>query len=333
MRFLNVQWVTTSSPGKAEICEAEDNRARGARPGKGGEGALAWHPERNAVIFAPSVKPQTAPLPAPSADSMRLSRAQLMVMLAALLGWFFDGYEIGLFPLVARPALQSILGTSGGGDALIGQWMGTITACFLVGAALGGTVFGWLGDRIGRVRAMALSILVYSLVTGAGYFATTPWHLGIVRFTSALGMGGQWSLGVALMMEWWPEKWRPWLAGLMGVSANAGMLLLGLTGRLHPVTSDSWRWVMWVAALPALLVFFIILAVPESPRWLAVSKEDAKNPLAEIFSRELIRTTLLGLAFASVVLIGTWGCVQWLPTWADQMAGAATPPPRPTPRC
>ena len=246
-----------------------------------------------------------------------------MVVLAALLGWFFDGYEIGLFPLIARPALQSVLGAQGT-DALVGQWMGIITASFLVGAALGGILFGWLGDRIGRVRAMALSILIYSLVTGLGYFATTPWHLGLVRFISALGMGGQWSLGVALMMEWWPQNWRPWLAGLMGASSNAGILLVGWTGHLRAVTNDSWRWIMWVAALPALLVFFILTAVPESPRWLAASKE-GKNPLLEIFSRSLFKTTLLGWAFASIVLIGTWGCVQWLPTWADQMAGAANP--------
>jgi MFS family permease len=278
---------------------------------------------------------QTAPTRIQPLSTSQLSRAQWMVMLAALLGWFFDGYEIGLFPLVARPALQSVLGAGGvggslalpgiKGDELIGQWMGTITACFLVGAALGGIVFGWLGDQIGRVRAMALSILVYSLVTGMGYFATTPWHLGIVRLVSALGMGGQWSLGVALMMEWWPQKWRPWLAGLMGAASNAGMLLVGLTGHLHPVTSDSWRWIMWVAALPALLVFFIMRAVPESQRWLAISRTGAENPLREIFSPAMLKTTLLGLTFASIALIGTWGCVQWLPTWADQMAGAGNP--------
>ena len=78
-----------------------------------------------------------------------------MVLLASFLGWLFDGYEIGLFPVVARPALKSMLVT--GGDSGIGQWMGIITASFLIGAACGGLIFGWLGDRIGRVRAMALS--------------------------------------------------------------------------------------------------------------------------------------------------------------------------------
>jgi MFS transporter, SHS family, sialic acid transporter len=255
----------------------------------------------------------------------RLSRSQWMVLLAAFLGWLFDGYEQGLFPLIARPALQSILVAPGPNDGLIGQWMGCITAAFLVGAALGGLTFGWLGDRIGRVRAMSLSILTYSLLTGLGYFVQTPWELAIVRFASALGMGGQWALGVALVMECWPEKWRPWLAGLMGIAANMGFLLVGVTARLHHVTIASWRWIMLVGALPALLVFFIMFAVPESARWLAASRVARTNPVREVFSGSLRKTTLLAMAFASIALIGTWGSVQWLPAWADQLAGKINP--------
>jgi len=260
----------------------------------------------------------------PDVDA-RLSRAQWMVLLAAFLGWLFDGYEQGLFPLIARPALQSILVVTGGNDGLIGKWMGCVTACFLVGAALGGLTFGWLGDRIGRIRAMSLSILTYSLLTGLGYFVQTPWELAIVRFVSALGMGGQWALGVALVMECWPEKWRPWLAGLMGIASNVGFLLVGITARLHSVTSESWRWIMLVGALPALLVFFIMFAVPESARWLAAARIARTNPLREVFSGGLRKTTLLAMAFASIALIGTWGSVQWLPAWADQLAGKTNP--------
>jgi MFS family permease len=78
------------------------------------------------------------------------------VLAAAFLGWMFDGLEMGLFPLIARPALQQIQTSHGlvSGDAFVGQWMGYATAAFLLGAALGGVVFGWLGDKIGRVRAM-----------------------------------------------------------------------------------------------------------------------------------------------------------------------------------
>jgi SHS family sialic acid transporter-like MFS transporter len=255
--------------------------------------------------------------------SVPIERSQWIVLFAAGLGWLFDGYEIGLFPLLARPALRQILGA--GGDEQIGAWMGVITAFFLVGAALGGALFGWLGDRVGRVRAMALSILAYSLVTGLGYFAQSPMELAVIRGVSALGMGGQWALGVALVMESWPERWRPLLAGLMGAAANVGFLLVGVTARVHPVTPESWRWMMLVAAAPAFIAVFIVRLVPESERWKAAVRGSAQNVLGEVFGPKMRRRTLLGIAFASVALIGTWGAVQWLPLWADQLAGSGNP--------
>src|ERR1041384_4031524 len=108
-------------------------------------------------------------------------RAQLLVLAAAFLGWMFDGLEMGVFPLVARPALQNMavgFNEAVSVDKFVGVWMGYITALFLLGAACGGFVFGWLGDRIGRVRAMTLSILAYSVLTGLGYLPAPPWPLG-----------------------------------------------------------------------------------------------------------------------------------------------------------
>ena len=256
---------------------------------------------------------------------MRVGAAQWAVLGAAFAGWLFDGYEMGLFPLVARPALTSMFHGDGGVDAFVGMWMGNITALFLIGAATGGFVFGWLGDRIGRVRAMALSILVYSLFSGFGYFAQAPWHLGVFRFTAALGMGGEWSLGVALVMECWPDKWRPWLAGAIGAAANFGYLLVGFTGRLVSVTPDSWRWVWLVGVVPAFLVVLILIFVPESERWKASVAHASMSPVREIFSGAYLRTTVLGIAFASIALIGTWGSVQWIPLWVDQMVGPSMP--------
>src|SRR5205085_420801 len=86
-------------------------------------------------------------------------RGKWMALAAALLGWMFDGLEQGLFPLVARPALLDLLG----GDQAFGKWFAVATASFLVGAATGGVLFGWLGDRIGRVRALTLTVLTYVL--------------------------------------------------------------------------------------------------------------------------------------------------------------------------
>jgi MFS family permease len=263
--------------------------------------------------------PNVSGLPSGSGN---LTGNQWLTLVAAFLGWMFDGLEMGIFPLVARPALQEMGLTD---EAAIGQWMGYVTALFLLGAAGGGLVFGWLGDRIGRVRAMSFSILTYSLFTGLSYFATEPWHLGTLRFIAALGMGGEWSLGVALVMECWPEKHRPLLAGAIGAASNVGFGLIALLGWYFKITSDSWRWVMLAGAAPALLTFFIRLFVPESERWKESVRGAVSRPIREICSPGMIKTTLLAISFASVALIGTWGSVQWAPLWADKMTGGKVP--------
>ena len=257
-------------------------------------------------------------------------RAQFLVLAAAFLGWMFDGLEMGVFPLVARPALQDMMTAAADGlspDKFVGLWMGRITALFLIGAACGGLVFGWLGDRIGRVRAMMLSILGYSVFTGLCYFAKEPWQLGGLRFFAAFGMGGEWSLGVALVMEAWPTEKRPLLAGIIGAAANIGFALIAVFGLWLKVTQSNWRWVMVAGAAPALLALFVQWFVPESERWKeSIQNVGAARPLREIFSSSSLRlTTTLAVAFASIALIGTWGSVQWLPVWADQLTQGQMP--------
>jgi SHS family sialic acid transporter-like MFS transporter len=252
---------------------------------------------------------------------------KMLVLLAAFLGWMFDGLEMGIFPLVARPALQEMQTSVGAiDDRFVGHWMGIVTAAFLLGAAAGGLIFGWLGDKVGRVRAMSLAILCYSLFTGLVYFAREPWHLAAFRFVAALGMGGEWALGVALVMEVWPEKNRPMLAGIIGAAANIGFALIAVVGMSFAVTQDTWRYVVLVGAVPAALTFVVRLFVPESGKWKASVAEKPTQPVREILANpQLLKSTLLAILIASVVLVGTWGSVQWLPLWADQMAGPEFP--------
>ena len=257
--------------------------------------------------------------------SSRLGRAQIMAFIAAFLGWMFDGMEMGIFPLVARPALQEMQQGAVVQEGFVQYWMGVVTACFLLGAAGGGLVFGWLGDRIGRVRAMTLSILCYSIFTGLCYFAQEPWHLAVLRFISALGMGGEWSLGVALVMEAWPAKFRPLMAGFIGAASNVGFLLVGVIGMLWHVTSTSWRCMFLIGAVPAVLTFFIRLFVPESERWKEAVSGKKVHPVREIFAPGLFGKTILATIFASIPLIVTWGIVQWIPLWTDQIAGPGNP--------
>jgi MFS family permease len=254
-----------------------------------------------------------------------ISRGQRRALIAAFLGWMFDGMEMGIFPLVASPALKAMGAAHGVGEGFVQQWMGVVTAAFLLGAAAGGIVFGWLGDKVGRVRAMSWSILCYSIFTGLCYFATEPWHLAVLRAVAALGMGGEWALGVALVMESWPEAKRPLLAGAIGAAANLGYVLIAVIGLVFPIREDSWRWVMMVGAAPAALTFFIRLFVPESGKWAASVVHRRTAPLREILSPPLLRHTLLAIAFATIPLVVTWGIVQWIPLWANQLSGGLDP--------
>ena len=246
-----------------------------------------------------------------------------MTLLAAFLGWMFDGLEMGIFPLAARPALQDLMQVQQ--DAIIGLWMARITALFLLGAALGGFLFGWMGDRIGRMRALSYSVLTYSVFTGLCYFVTAPWQLGALRFIAALGMGGEWALGVALVMECWPENRRPHLAGAIGAAANLGFAVIAVVGSAKPITRESWRWIMLAGAAPAFLTFLIRLYVPESHRWQNAKRVSSLQIIREVFGQGLLKSTLLGIAYASIALIGTWASIQWLPSWADQLTHGMIP--------
>src|SRR6478736_3794222 len=119
---------------------------------------------------------------------MTAARGRTLALAAALLGWMFDGMEMGLFPLVGKDSLRELLGGSPE-QKLLDLWYGIVLACFLVGAATGGVLFGWLGDKIGRVRAMTVSILVYSVCSGLSAASQNPEQLAVLRFLGELGMG------------------------------------------------------------------------------------------------------------------------------------------------
>jgi MFS family permease len=200
------------------------------------------------------------------------------VMGAVLLGWMGAGIEMSLMIPTARPAIQDFVGTNAAGiEVTADQWLSWFVAAFLLGAAAGGLLFGWLADRAGRVRAMGASILCYSLITGLGYFARTPEQLLVLRFLACLGIGGMWPTGVALVSEALPGLSRPMAAGLVGTSANVGFLILGIVMINNPIARDSWRWVMLLGATPALFGLAVWFALPESPAWLAQRKRAAAD--------------------------------------------------------
>jgi len=276
-------------------------------------------------------------LHSPVSTKDAITRGMQLTLLAGFLGWMMDGYEQALFPTLAGPALKSMVPVevaalgSKAINSWVAGWMGWITSAFLIGAALGGAAFGWLGDRIGRVKAMSFSILFYSIFSGVCYFATDPTHLASARFMAALGMGGEWALGVALVMEAWPERHRSKMAAAIGVAANLGMVLVGCVALAYPADGHSWRIHFLIGASPAILTLLIRLFVPESEKWERSMKKEAAGPtptrskIEEVFSGELLGSTLAGIAMVSVVFVGTWGAVQWIPLWVSELAGPDNP--------
>ncbi len=257
-------------------------------------------------------------------DKEKFNRGAIPALIAAILGWLFDGFEMGLFPLIGNPALQDLLPNES--PIVRGQWFTVIIAVFLVGAATGGVLFGWLGDKLGRVRAMSLAIFTYAIFTGVCAFVTEPWQFAGLRFIASLGMGGEWALGVALVNEIWGNRNRAWIAGMIGAAANVGFLLTGLISlklneSIAQVTSflgmigvgqetadyllhnRAWRFLAISGAAPAIIIFFIRLFVDESPKWLEEKNSGRTSNWATV--------DLLGVLAASVMaLIVIWA---WSP--------------------
>ena len=196
----------------------------------------------------------------------------------------------------------------------------------MLGAAIGGILLGSLGDRIGRARAMGVSILFYSVFAGLGAWVQTQEQMLVLRFMVGLGVGGVWPNAVALVAECWPDKARPTVAGLMGVAINAGILMLSQIAQVWSLTADSWRWLFTLAAAPAALGLLVLFVLPESPAWLATRGRKTETdrratPVRELFRPPLLKITLTGIMLGSIPLVGAWAASKWMIPWADQIGG------------
>jgi MFS family permease len=240
-----------------------------------------------------------------------LSAQQWKSGVAAWLGWLFDGLDLQLYILVAAPFVTELLGAANAKDPLVGYYSSWIQAAFLFGWALGGGFFGRLADRLGRSRALSLTILTYALFTGLSYFAQTWWQLLAFRFLAALGIGGEWAVGAALLSETWPRRWRPWMAAVLQTGVNIGVMLASLANFL--LAGFPPRTVFLVGVLPALLVLWIRRAVPEPEEWRGAKESSAHAApgFVELFRGSVRRTTLLTLLVCALSLTAHWAFLFW----------------------
>ena len=235
--------------------------------------------------------------------------------IAAWLGWLFDGLDMHLYTLVAAPFVMQLVHAATVSDALVKEKSSWIQASFLVGWALGGGFFGRIGDKLGRSRALSLTILTYAIFTGLSCVAQTWWQLMIFRFLAALGIGGEWAVGSSLLSETWPKRWRPWIAAVLQTGVNIGVLLACATVFLMAYFNPDYnpRYVFLVGILPAFMVFWIRKSVPEPEEWHAAKLEAKDNEpgILDLFRGKVRRTTFLTIVVCATSLSAWWAFMFW----------------------
>ena len=189
---------------------------------------------------------------------------------------------------------------------------------FLIGWGIGGVLFGMLADHFGRTRALVFSILIYAVFTGTAALSQTWWQLALFRFVTALGIGGEWAAGAALVAEVWPEDKRTKAAGLLQSAWAAGFLVAAILNLL--LRNCGWRPIFVVGIAPALVALFVFWWVKEPERWVKARAAERQAAgarplkLAELFAPGLLRATLVGSGLAFVAVFGLWGATNWTPT-------------------
>jgi len=246
---------------------------------------------------------------------------QWRVLLVAWLGWVFDSMDAMIYALVLHPALHDLLQRSPSGhvsDADIAWYGGIIFSIFLIGWAIGGVVFGVLADYVGRTKTLIATILIYAVFTGLAALAQDWWHLAIYRFLTALGIGGEWAAGAALVAEVWPEEKRAKAAGVLQSAWAAGFFLAAAFYLL--LRDHSWRVLFMVGVAPAVVALVVRWWVKEPERWVKAHALEVhsgtvhKVKLLELFQGALLRPTWVGASLAFVAVFGLWGATNWTPT-------------------
>lgn len=263
-----------------------------------------------------------------------LTRYQWLVLFAAWLGWGFDVFDGLLFNFVAPICVPSLMHLPPGTPAtqkVVFVSTAVLTSVILLGWAVGGILFGRFTDRLGRSRTLLFTMLTYALGTAACAFAPNIWVLGVFRFISGLGIGGEWAAGATLVSESVPRDKRVVTGALLYTSASAGLFLATFvndtfTHRLTAVASDpnlSWRIVFLTGLIPAAAAVLIRMKVKEPAAW-----QPADSPrVADLFAPPQRRRTLGGLAMSFVALITWWSSSSFIQAVAVHLAVGLKLPP------
>ncbi len=233
-----------------------------------------------------------------------VDRRAWRALFAAQAGWMLDAMDFLLFSFAVIPIREEFHLSNG--------TMGALTSVALIAGAAGGMVFGRLADRLGRVRALTLSILLYSVATAGLATSMALWQLVAWRVAVGFGMGGEWSCGSVLVAETWPAEHRGKAMGLMQAGWAIGALIAAAASALI-IGRYGWRVLFLIGALPAIAAFFIRRNVEEPVVWLQRPRGESR--WSEMFSKVYLRRTVIATLLSSSVLVAYWGVTSWLPAF------------------
>lgn len=240
------------------------------------------------------------------------SPAQRRTLVAAAMGWMLDAFDVMLYSLVVAYIMRDLHMSKGAAG-----FLNTLT---LLASGIGGLVFGFVADRIGRTRALMLSILTYSVCSFASGLATSVLVLAIIRFVLGLGMGGEWNTGATLVAEIWPTHLRARAIAVVQSSWAIGYALAAVVAGVM-LSRTGWRYVFFVGVLPALITLWIRRGVPESELWKnrhsveRAASADSQLRFSELFGPRYRRKTLTLLIMNTFGMFGWWGLFTWIPPY------------------
>jgi MFS family permease len=264
---------------------------------------------------------------APRFSLRDITNYQWVVLFVAWAGWSLDITDFTLYGLVLRPALQELLGSNTPLPEVL-KVGGLVTTVGLLGWAFGGLFFGIVADYLGRVRTLALSIIIYSVFTALQGFSHEVWQLGLFRFIAGLGTGAELMIAIPLVAEAFAETHRAKVLGFMMTGGGFGQIFAASI--YDWVGPYGWRYVFFFGIVPALLLAFIRRGMVEPEHFAAVKarrqalatrrdhteadREFLRAVPLQLFSPAVRFQTLVGVLFALGTLLAVWTAGAWLPT-------------------
>lgn len=229
-------------------------------------------------------------------------------LIAASLGWMLDAFDVMLYALVLKSLMADLHL-----DSATAGWVGSVT---LLAAAAGGLIFGVLADKLGRTRALMLSVLIYSIFTAACGFAQSAVQLAIFRIFLGIGMGGEWASGAALVSETWPDHVRGRALGFMQSAWAVGYALAAAVNFLvQDVAGLNWRYVFFVGVLPAFITLWVRKSVEEPALWTRAQAEPVKVSVRAAMGGDMLRITVAVTLMNACCLFAWWAFNSWIPAY------------------